>query len=79
MEHGFYEGLEEVEAVGRNENTRLRPVLVRCGGCRFMCAAQDAAHLTRCVEAGGDYVRDYSQPASPPGRLAGAYREASRW
>ena len=39
---------------------RLCPVLVRCGGCRLTCAAQDAAHLIRCIEAGKDYVRDVS-------------------
>ena len=33
-----------------------------CGGCRFTCAAQDCAHRIRCVEAGGDYVRDVSFP-----------------
>lgn len=41
---------------------RLCQVLVRCGGCRFTCAAQDVAHLVKCVEAGGDYVRDVSFP-----------------
>lgn len=39
---------------------RLCPVLVRAGGCRFMCAAQDVPHLERCLKAGGDYVRDVS-------------------
>jgi hypothetical protein len=39
---------------------RLCPVLVRCGGCRFTCAAQDVPHLIRCIEAGKDYVRDVS-------------------
>lgn len=46
------------------EADRLTPVLVRCGGCRFTCAAQDAAHLARCIVAGGDYVRDMSSPAA---------------
>lgn len=41
---------------------RLHPVLVRCGGCRFQCAAQDVEHLMKCVDAGGDYVRDLSIP-----------------
>lgn len=34
--------------------------LVRCGCCRFVCAAQDVAHLLKCIDAGGDYVRDVS-------------------
>jgi hypothetical protein len=38
---------------------RLAPVLVRCGGGRFTCPAQDAKHFIRIVtEHGGDYVRD---------------------
>jgi hypothetical protein len=41
---------------------RLFPVLVRCGGCRFTCGAQDFEHLERCLVAGGDYVRDVSFP-----------------
>lgn len=55
---------EEVVLVAACEETRLFQLLVRCGGCRFVCAAQDVAHLIRCVEAGGDYVRDVSVPAS---------------
>lgn len=42
---------------------RLLQLLVRCGGCRFTCAAQDVEHLIRCVAAGGDYVRDVSVPS----------------
>lgn len=37
---------------------RLCQCLVRCGACRFTCAAQDVAHLLKCIDAGGDYVRD---------------------
>ena len=37
---------------------RMAPVLVRCGNCRFTCAADNAATLIGYVEAGGDYVRD---------------------
>jgi len=51
---------------------RLFQVLVRCGGCRFTCAAQDVAHLARCIEAGGDYVRDVSFPV-------GSYERAANW
>ena len=54
------------------QTDRLRQVLVRCNGCRFLCAAQDAAHLIALVESGkdaqghGDYVRDVSMPVSDP-------------
>src|SRR5881392_2872760 len=51
---------------------RLCPVLVRCGGCRFTCGAQDVQHLMRCVEAGGDYVRDVSFPV-------GSVERAAKW
>lgn len=49
---------------------RLCQVLVRCGGCRFTCAAQDVAHLIKCVDAGGDYVRDVSFPVGSMERAA---------
>ena len=39
---------------------RLCPVVVRCGGCRFVAGAQDVPHLIACIKAGGDYVRDVS-------------------
>lgn len=49
---------------------RLCPVLVRCGGCRFTCAAQDCARLIRAVERDGDYVRDVSFPVGSDERAA---------
>lgn len=49
---------------------RLHPVLIRCGGCRLTCAAQDVAHIMRCIEAGGDYVRDVSLPVGSTERAA---------
>jgi hypothetical protein len=49
---------------------RLCPVLVRCGCGRFTCAAQDVAHFIKCVEAGGDYVRDVSLPVGSMERAA---------
>jgi hypothetical protein len=49
---------------------RLHPCLVRCGGCRFTCAAQCVPHLMKCVDAGGDYVRDVSIPAGCEDRAA---------
>ncbi len=51
---------------------RLCPVLVRCGGCRFTCAAQDVAHLESCIAAGGDYIRDVSFPT-------GSNERAAKW
>ena len=44
--------------------SRLFQLSVRCGNCRFLCSAQDVEHLIRCIEAGGDYVRDVSIPAN---------------
>lgn len=49
---------------------RLHPVLVRCGACRFTCAAQCVEHLIRCIELGGDYVRDISLPTGSAERAA---------
>lgn len=41
----------------------LQPCLVRCGGKRFTCGAQDVAEMIRAVEMAGDYVRDVSIPS----------------
>lgn len=42
---------------------RLQLLLVRCGGGRFMCPAQDVQHFISILEADGrDYVRDVSIP-----------------
>ena len=57
---------------------RLCPVLVRCGGCRFTCAAQDVATMIRYVEAGGDYVRDISLPTTTDA-YAAAWLPAAPW
>lgn len=48
---------------------RLRPVLVRCGGCRFIAPAQDATHIMEALTADGDYVRDVSLPGDDPAML----------
>jgi len=51
------------------EANRLEPLLVRCGGGRFICPAQDVSHFIGLIERkgitgeGGDYVRDVSFPA----------------
>lgn len=39
---------------------RLTPVLVRCGGGRFTCPAQDARHFMDIISKSDDYVRDIS-------------------
>lgn len=54
---------DEVELLAGREDGRLVQVLVRCGGKRFVCAAQDAPGMIEAVEAAGDYVRDVSLPA----------------
>lgn len=53
---GFLRGpdIEELKALDG-----LAPVLVRCGGGRFQCAAQDAEHFLEIIASqGSDYVRD---------------------
>lgn len=60
----------DVAVLASCESSRLRQVLVRCGACRFTCAAQDVAHLLRCIDAGGDYVRDVSLPTIDPAMQA---------
>ena len=45
----------------------MRPVLVRCGGGRFTCPAQDTMHFIAIIEMhAGDYIRDVSLLASDP-------------
>ena len=53
----------EVAILAAHPEGRLVRVLVRCGSCRFVCAAQDVMHLIGAVESIGDYVRDCSIPA----------------
>lgn len=44
-----------------NDLNRLTQVLVRCGGGRFVCAAQDAKHFIDIISKdNSDYVRDVS-------------------
>ena len=65
-DHGF---LRDTELAELARLDRLRLVLVRCGACRFTCAAQDARHLIDIIRADGrDYVRDISLPAFDPAR-----------
>lgn len=64
--------LKDTDMPALIEMDRLMPCLVRCERCRFTCAAQDVAHLLKCVRAGGDHVRDVS--------MAHGYKErAAAW
>lgn len=65
---GFIVHPEQVTALLNLD--RLFPLLVRCGCCRFTCAVQDLDHLKRCIDAGGDYVRDVSVPVGGSERAA---------
>lgn len=48
---------EDLAIVAKHD--RLAQVLVRCGGCRFTCPAQDAQHLMDIIEKDArDYVRE---------------------
>lgn len=61
-QHSF---LLERDVAELAELERLRPLLVRCGGCRFTCAAQDVKHLLGIIaREGSEYVRDVSLPAT---------------
>ena len=45
---------------------RLYPCLIRCGGGRLSCPAQDVSHFIAIIEKeGSDYIRDVS--LLPPG------------
>jgi len=51
----------DVAALAADARTRLTPVLVRCGGCRFVVPADQAQHLIDIItREGSDYVRDAS-------------------
>lgn len=64
--HGYLHGTHLAELAKLD---RLRQVLVRCGACRFTCAAQDALHLIDIIRADKrDHVRDVSLPVSDPSR-----------
>lgn len=44
---------------------RLYPCLIRCGGGRLSCPAQDVDHFIAIIEAeGSDYIRDVSLQAA---------------
>ena len=49
----------ELAVLAADRSYRLQLVLGRCGGCRFICPAQDAGHLFEIIGRDGrDYVRD---------------------
>lgn len=52
---------DQVARIAADPATRTAVLLVRCGGGRFTCPAQDVKHFIGIIEAnGGDYVRDVS-------------------
>jgi len=60
--HGFITGKERLQEI--IEYNRLFPLLVRCGGGRFTCPAQDVEHFIEIItREDSDYVRDVSIPA----------------
>ena len=52
-----------VAAMAAHPKWRLIPLLVRCGGTRFVAPATNIKGLIEAIEATGDYVRDVSFPA----------------
>ena len=66
---GFVTEKQMPELIGID---RLAPLLVRCGGKRFTCAAQDLAPMLAAVVAAGDYIRDVSFPV-------GSMERAEHW
>lgn len=60
--YGFLRNAD-IRAIADDPSTRLRLVLIRCGGCRFLAPAQDVNHLIQIITASGaEYVRDVSLP-----------------
>ena len=60
--HGFIRK-EDIPTI-INEN-RFEPLLVRCGGGRFTCPAQNVEHFIEIIgKENSDYVRDVSFPAA---------------
>ena len=44
-----------------NSIDRFAPILIRCGGGRLICSAQDVKHFIEIISnEGSDYVRDVS-------------------
>jgi hypothetical protein len=61
-QHGF---ILETDLPRLVKHNRFQKCLIRCGGGRFVCAAQDVGHFVGIITRDGtDYVRDVSFPAS---------------
>ena len=49
----------QVAAIASDTRTRLTPILVRCGACRFVVPADQCQHLIDIItREGSDHVRD---------------------
>ena len=59
---GFFVS-SDIARLAAHPSGRLTRVLIRAGGCRLICAAQDVTHIEACLTAGGDYLREVSLPA----------------
>ena len=54
----------QLQIIAADPATRLRLILVRCGGCRFLAPADQCQHVIDIItREGSDYVRDVSIPA----------------
>jgi len=52
---------DQLAVIAEDDETRMTPILVRCGNGRFTCPAQNAAWFIKIINAEGtDYVRDAS-------------------
>lgn len=70
--YGYIVDEADLKALGEHPDSRLWPVLIRCGGGRFTCPAQDAIHFIRIIQQSlvlrgnpaphheQDYIRDVS-------------------
>jgi hypothetical protein len=66
--YGFLTDVDAAVLAASQQFQRMQ-VVVRCGSCRFTCAAMDVARLVALVESGmhhgqHEYVRDVSLTAS---------------
>jgi hypothetical protein len=56
--------LHQPDLIALIAQERLRPVLVRHQGCRFVAPADCATHIIEALEAANDYCRDVSLPTT---------------
>ena len=76
---GFLNSERDLEILAQDQDTRLLNVLIRCGGGRFTCPAQDAEHFITLVVSGNDagqtdYVRDVGLTAGEADYWQGIFR-----